>query len=147
MSASIIASSGAPVPAPPRQAIPPSRVPPTNHRSDHSVGGGFRHFRSRPLAVWREPYSPGQLNSRFETRVLPGLTAELERKFADWDVEKREEAVQDCVCLALETWRSLWPLGEASRKVAREMPSVLAAHASRRYLTGVRFAGTKPART
>jgi hypothetical protein len=87
------------------------------------------------------------LNRLFETRVLPGLTAELERKFADWDVEEQEEAVQDCVCQALETWRSLWPLGEASREVAREMPSVLAAHAGRRYLAGIRFAGTKPART
>jgi hypothetical protein len=69
--------------------------------------------------------------------VLPGLIQALERRFIDWFDADREDAVQDCVCQALETWRSLGIPWAGHRA---ELPAALAAHVSDRYFSGVRFA-------
>jgi hypothetical protein len=73
----------------------------------------------------------------FVREVLPGLTQALERRFTDWFEADREDAVQDCICQALETWRGL---GIPWTKQQAEIPAALAAHVSDRYFSGVRFA-------
>ena len=100
-------------------------------------GRKFRTSLSRPHVVWREPFSRRQLDALFVQEVLPGLTRALEREFADWFEADREDAVQDCVCQAMETWRGL---GIAWTKHRAAIPVALAAHVSGRYFHGVRFA-------
>jgi hypothetical protein len=68
---------------------------------------------------------------------MPGLTAALLREFEGWFESDQEEAVQDCVCLALEAYRAMRVYG---RTIWDAEPASLAAHASRKYLSGVRFA-------
>jgi hypothetical protein len=97
----------------------------------------FRTSLSRPHAVWREPFSRRELDALFVREVLPGLTRALERQFIDWFEADREDAVQDCVCQTLEVWRRL---GIPWSRHRAEIPSVLAAHVSGRYFSGVRFA-------
>jgi hypothetical protein len=69
--------------------------------------------------------------------VLPRLTRALEREFAGWFEADREDAIQDCVCQALETWRGL---GIPWANHRAEIPAALAGHVSNRYFRGVRFA-------
>jgi hypothetical protein len=80
-----------------------------------------------------------QVDALFVWDILPGLTAALEREFADWFESDREEAAQDCVCLALEAYRAMRIHG---RTIWDVEPAALAAHASRKYLSGVRFAAS-----
>jgi hypothetical protein len=53
-----------------------------------------------------------QVDALFVRDVMPGLTAALEREFADWFESDREEAAQDCVCLDLA--------GEVTPEIARQ---------------------------
>ena len=104
----------------------------------------FLKCQPRSYTPWREPVSETQVNTYFERQILPELSTLLEGVFRDFSDFDREEAVQDSVCQALETFRVL-RLHENIRQntALDETALVLAKFASSQYLAGIRFASLR----
>lgn len=73
----------------------------------------------------------------FEKQVFPGLFRHLHKEFAILPFQEREDAVQDGVCLAFETWRLL---RLDTIRCREDAVADLARYASEKYFQGVRFA-------
>ena len=104
----------------------------------------FLKCRSRSYTSWREPMYERQINTYFEQQILPELTVLLEGAFEEMTEYDREEAVQDSVCQALQSFLLLRLHDNIRQNTTRdETALVLAKFASSQYLAGIRFASPR----